>query len=115
MQNMESGDIILASLLQSNGKTKLRPALVLKKIPPYNDLLVCGISTQINQEVIGFDEPITTNDHDFEQSGLFQSSLIRLGYLAIVPEVIIAGSIGKVSAKRLILLKQRLSDFILSD
>ena len=112
---MESGNIILASLLQSNGKTKLRPALVLKKIPPYNDLLVCGISTQTNQEVVGFDEPLTTNDIDFAQSGLIQSSLIRLGYLAIVPEVIIAGSIGKVSAKRLILLKQRLSDFILSD
>lgn len=112
---MESGNIILAALPQSDGKTKLRPALVLKKIPPYNDLLVCGISTQTDQEVIGFDELIKTNDKDYPQSGLVHESLIRLGYLAVVPKVIIAGSIGKVSSTRLSQLKQRLSDFILSD
>jgi mRNA interferase MazF len=55
---MKSGDIVLASLPQADGKTKLRPALVLKQMLPYKDLLVCGISTQINQEVLGFDEII---------------------------------------------------------
>ncbi len=54
----KSGDIVLASLPQADGKTKLRPALVLKQMLPYKDLLVCGISTQINQEVLGFDEII---------------------------------------------------------
>jgi mRNA interferase MazF len=49
---MKSGDIVLASLPQADGKTKLRPALVLKQMLPYKDLLVCGISTQINQEVL---------------------------------------------------------------
>ena len=55
---MKSGDIVLASLPQADGKTKLRPALVLKQMLPYKDLLVFGISTQINQEVLGFDEII---------------------------------------------------------
>ena len=54
----KSGDIVLASLPQADGKTKLRPALVLKQMLPNKDLLVCGISTQINQEVLGFDEII---------------------------------------------------------
>ena len=73
---MKSGDIILASLPQADGKTKLRPALVLKQMLPYKDLLVCGISTQINQEVLGFDEIINANDIDFIESGLIQKSLI---------------------------------------
>jgi mRNA interferase MazF len=87
---MKSGDIILASLPQADGKTKLRPALVLKQMLPYKDLLVCGISTQINQEVLGFDEIINANDIDFIESGLIQKSLplgicnpepIRYGFL----------------------------------
>ena len=76
MPTMESGSIILAALPQSDGKLKLRPALVLKIIPLYNDLLVCGISTQINQEVVGFDEILKTNDTEFSLSGLVQTSLI---------------------------------------
>ena len=72
---MKSGDIVLASLPQADGKTKLRPALVLKQMLPYKDLLVCGISTQINQEVLGFDEIINANDIDFIESGLIQKYL----------------------------------------
>ncbi|MFI5221000.1 MAG: type II toxin-antitoxin system PemK/MazF family toxin [Bacteroidia bacterium] len=112
---MESGNIILAALPQSNGKTKLRPALVLKKTPMFDDLLVCGISSQISQQVPGFDDLIKTNDDDFVLSGLVQPSLIRLGFLAIVPNVIVAGTIGKISSNRLRSIKQKLSDFILSD
>jgi hypothetical protein len=57
---------------------------------PYKDLLVCGISTQINQEVLGFDEIINANDIDFIESGLIQKYLplgicnpepIRCGFL----------------------------------
>ena len=112
---MKSGDIILASLPQADGKTKLRPALVLKQMLPYKDLLVCGISTQINQEVLGFDEIINDNDIDFIESGLIQKSLIRVGYIAIIPVKIVAGSIGKISLNRLNKIKKRLSDFILSE
>ena len=115
MPTMESGRIILAALPQSEGKSKLRPALVLKIMPPYNDLLVCGISTQIHQEVIGFDEILDSKDNEFLLSGLVQTSLIRLGYLAILPKLVVAGSIGKVSLQRLKLLKHRLSGFILAD
>ncbi len=112
---MKSGSIVLASLPQADGKTKLRPALVLKQIPPYKDLLVCGISTQINQEVIGFDEIINTNDFDFIETGLRQKSIIRLGYIAVIASQIIAGSIGKISSNRLSGIKKRFSDFILSE
>jgi hypothetical protein len=39
-------------------------------MPPYGDLLVAGISTQLDKEVKGFDEVISSNDEDFSDSGL---------------------------------------------
>ena len=105
----------MASLPQADGKTKLRPALILKVMLPYKDLLVCGISTQINQEVNGLDEIINYDDNDFNQSGLIQQSLIRVGYLAILPNKIIAGIIGKISLTRLQKIKKQLADFIQMD
>jgi mRNA interferase MazF len=77
---MKSGDIILASLPQADGKTKLRPALVLKQMLPYKDLLVCGISTQINQEVLGFDE-IINSALNYLPFGICNNKPIRCGFL----------------------------------
>jgi mRNA interferase MazF len=82
---------------------------------PYKDLLVCGISTQIHQEVNGLDEIISNNDIDFNESGLIQQSLIRVGYLAIIPNKIIAGIIGKISVSRLQKIKKQLAEFIQRD
>lgn len=43
---MKEGQIVLASLPQSNGNYKLRPVLLLKRLPGYGDFLVCGVFTQ---------------------------------------------------------------------
>ena len=48
---MKQGDVVLTPVPQSNGITKNRPAIFLKAMPPYEDLLVCGVSTQLYQEV----------------------------------------------------------------
>lgn len=114
MSSMVSGKIILAELPIGNGLTKLRPALVIKVIPPFNDLLVCGISTQLHQEVKGFDEVILKTNNDFAASGLMQTSLIRLGYLAVIPTTIVSGAIGSISDNRLTSLKNKLANFILA-
>ncbi len=37
---MREGEIILANLAQADGTVKLRPVLLLKKLPGYNDFLV---------------------------------------------------------------------------
>jgi hypothetical protein len=55
MKNLE-GSICLIPLPQADGKHKIRPVLLLKQFSPFNDYLVCGISTQIHQFVDGFDE-----------------------------------------------------------
>lgn len=82
---MNQGDVVLTPVPQANGILKNRPAIFLREMPPYRDLLVCGISTQLHQEVKGFDEVFDQTDSDFAASGLRTTSLIRLGFLAVLP------------------------------
>ena len=91
---MKEGDVVLTPLPQANGQSKHRPALFLREMPPFGDALVCGISTQLQQKVAGFDEIIGPFDVDFGGSGLRTDSLIRLGFLAVIPRNKISGSIG---------------------
>jgi len=101
-------------LPQADGKTKLRPVLLLRQLPlPHNDFLICGISTQLHQMIKDFDELISTRDDDFKISGLIQESIIRLSFLAVIPLNLIAGKIGRISEKRHQKILQRLSDYLL--
>ena len=110
---MKEGDIVLTPVPQANGQIKNRPALFLREMPPFKDALVCGISTQLQQQVIGFDEIIDQQDSDFSNSGLVTSSLVRLGFLAIIPRNKIIGRIGSISPTRHKRLLQNLSDYLL--
>ena len=109
---MKNGNIVLIPLPQSDGAIKQRPALLLKQMPPFNDWLLCGISTQLQQKVDGFDQFLQDNAHYFPQTGLQRTSLIRLGFLAVVPKIQIVGSIGEIPDELLKVLLQTLSDFI---
>ena len=109
---MTEGDIVLVPLPQADGQLKVRPSLVLRSLPPFNDLLVCGISTQLHQEAKGFDDIIATNDADFTDSGLRATSLIRLGFLGVVPMQSVAGSIGAVDPERHKKLLKRLAVYL---
>lgn len=97
---MTEGDIALAPLPQSDGQIKNRPVVLLRRLPPFGDFLVCGVSTQLQHRVEGFDEAVSTADGDFAQSGLKAASLIRLGFLAVLPETALVGTIGTVSRER---------------
>ena len=110
---MTEGEIVLARLPQSDGNLKSRPVVVLKQMPGFGDLLVCGISTQLRHEVPGFDDIVSDNDDDFSSSGLSQPSLIRLGFLGLVPVASVVGSIGSISQARHARLTKRLSDFLI--
>jgi mRNA interferase MazF len=46
---MTEGDVILTPVPQADGQTKNRPAVILREMPPFGDVLVCGISTQSEQ------------------------------------------------------------------
>lgn len=107
---MKPGDVVLAQLRQADGVMKTRPALVLGEMPPFADFLVCGVSTQLRHEVPGFDEMMKPTDDDFKGSGLIEASLIRLGFLAILPRREVLGSIGSIAPERLQRLAQRLCE-----
>jgi mRNA interferase MazF len=112
---MKEGDVVLAAVPQVDAKTKTRPLIVLREMPPYRDLLVCGVSTQIHHRVEGFDEVISPSDNDFATSGLVAESLIRLGFVTVLPRRIIAGSIGSISQERHRRLLGTFSRYLLSD
>ena len=109
---MQEADVILTPIPQANGSIKNRPAVVLRALPPYQDWLVCGISTQLRQEAKGFDEIITPGDKDYAGSGLIEKSLIRLGFLAVLPTSKIVGKIGSISVERHKRLLKNLSDHL---
>jgi mRNA interferase MazF len=110
---MKDGDLVLVPMPQADGMTKNRPAIILREMPPYRDLLVCGVTTQIQRAARDFDELISPDDGDFISSGLRQLSLIRLGYLVVLPRGKIAGSIGSISTERHRRLLRKLSDYLL--
>jgi mRNA interferase MazF len=112
---MNEGDVILSPLPQTDGRVKNRPAVALRELPPYGDMLVCGVSTQMHQLVSGFDEPITSSDADFPASGLLANSVIRLGFLAVLPRQSILGSIGAISPERHRRLLHRLSAYLVEE
>ncbi len=111
---MQAGDIILIDMFQSDGSYKLRPALLLKPMPRYNDFLVCGISTQLHQYQRNIGEILKEQNADFPGTGLRKTSVIRLLYLAVIPTEKISGSIGKIQSLLYQELLQRLAKFIVS-
>ncbi len=92
---------------------KTRPALLLAPLPTdFDDWLVCMISSKTRPTVSGIDEPISTSDKDFAQSGLRNDSVIRLTRLAVVSDFIFLGTTGEISVERLERLKSILAEWI---
>lgn len=110
---MNETDIVLVDIMTSDGSYKTRPALVLKKLPKYNDLLLSGISSQTHQEIPNFDYFIDENSIEFNSTGLLKSSIIRLGFLTVLPSSFIVGKIGSITKDIHQLLLIRLSDYLL--
>lgn len=110
---LKAGDVALIQMPQADGKLKPRPILLLKKMPPYDDWLVCGISTQLQQESKDFDVVILDKETHFKATGLKSSSLIRLGFLTVVPESKIPGTIGMVPSAIVKELQKRLAAHLL--
>lgn len=108
---MKEGDVVIVPMPQADGAVKNRPAVVLREMPPFRDVLVCGVSTQLRQASEDFDDVIGPSDADFSASGLKDESLIRLGFLVLVPRSKVVGSIGSIASGRHKRLLRRLSDY----
>src|SRR5687768_3647083 len=97
---MKEGDIVLVPLPQADGQRKPRPAVILRFVPPFGDVLVCGVSSQLRRYVRDFDELIRQGESDFASSGLAADSLIRLGFLAEYAPTQISGVSGHIAPQR---------------
>jgi len=108
------GQIVLFRFPQTDqAQGQLRPALVLRQLPgQYNDWLIRMISSQLHQKIPDFDEVITPNDSDFQQSGLKLASVIRISRLAVVGSDILLGRLGQIDIQRLSRIKRRLANWI---
>jgi mRNA interferase MazF len=107
---MTPGDVVLIRLPQvAGGPPKLRPALVLALLPgSYQTVLICGISTQMQDLQPDWDEPIASHDADFVSSGLHRKSAVRPSYLYAADAREISGVIGQIEATRLSRIRTRL-------
>ncbi|MCB9143725.1 MAG: type II toxin-antitoxin system PemK/MazF family toxin [Anaerolineales bacterium] len=110
----KSGQVVVFRFPQTDlEEGKLRPALLLEKLPgEYDDWLICMISSQTRQYITGFDEIVQDSDEDFKQSGLKVTSVIRVGRLAVVSGEILLGAIGEISSERLSRVKKNLSNWL---
>jgi hypothetical protein len=67
---MTEGDVVIALLPQADGQLKHRPAVLLRKLPPFGDYLVCGVRPQLHVAVKDFDEVLDPTQADYVASGL---------------------------------------------
>jgi len=89
------GDIVVFEFPRTDlGSGKLRPALLIKKVPSYDDWLVCMISTQLHQQIAGLEYILRDADENFAQTGLKKSSLFRVSRLAVVEKTVFEGKLG---------------------
>jgi mRNA interferase MazF len=86
--------------------------LLLKKLPPFGDWFVCGITSKLRHEVKDFDILIPTNHPDFKDSNLPKPFLIRLGFIGRVQENRIEGIIGNISRNTYLQLINNLTLFL---
>lgn len=100
---ISEGQIVLFRFPQTDQENgKLRPALILHKLPgKFDDWLICMISSQLHQVIPDLDEIINLEEPNFPQTGLKQSSLIRASRLAVVAEEIFIGKLGNIDTLKL--------------
>ena len=105
----------LTPLPQADGRAKPRPAILLRRMPPFGDWLICGVSTQLHQAVAGFDDIIEPAHPDFLPSGLKSASVIRLGFLTVLPADHFLGVLDAISPERHGRLRRRLAAYLATE
>lgn len=94
---MEEGQISRIPIPQADKKIKERPVVLLRKLPAFDEWIICGITSQLWHKTEGFDITIDENHPDFKMSGLKSPGLIRLGFLHVIQEQELPGDIGNIS------------------
>ena len=111
---MNVGDIVLLRFPRTDlRRGKLRPALIVAVAPGrHADLLLAMISSNIYQTIPNFDEVIAITDDDYAATRLKTQSVIRLARLASVEPLAVNARLGRISDKRLQLIRRRLANWL---
>ncbi len=109
---MEEGRVVRVAFQQADGQVKLRPAVVLRRLAPNPDLLVCAISSKLHREMPGVDIVVGAQHPDFVGMGLPFPSLIRSAYLTTVPLTAVQDPIGTVSPATLASILEQLTTYL---
>jgi len=111
---IREGYVVLFRFPQTDlSSGKLRPALVVRKLPgEYDDWLICMISSQLRQQIAGVDDLIVESDNDYKNSGLKTASLFRVSRIAVIESTTLLGVIGEISTTRLSSIKASLASWI---
>lgn len=89
--------------------TKVRPCICLTDpIGKYEHIVVAFISSKIEQNVTQTDVIIEASIHEFEETGLLISSVIKLHRLTAIPIQLIKRELGNLPAHQVDQLKQKL-------
>lgn len=108
---MKPGNIVLLPVQDfGGGASALRPVVIVAVLPGvYQNILVCGISTRLEQLQPDWDERIESTDPLFAATGLHKTSSIRLSFLSAASTRSIRGVIGHIDTALLERLRQRLA------
>lgn len=109
---MKPGAVVRWTFIQGDGQRKMRPAIILGSVPPFNDWLVCAVSTQVHRAVRDLDVVIDTRHPDFDRTGLRMESVIRVAQLTTLPDRVVQGAIGEISPSTLSEIKERLRKWL---
>jgi mRNA interferase MazF len=120
-----AGDVVVAPLAQADGGAKLRPVLLLRELPGFGDYSACGISwsllrpifgdafgSQMHQAIRGFDLILRPGSPEFVSAGLHTESVVRLGFVGVVPVRSMTRRLGRLSPNTLAGLQKRLANHI---
>ncbi len=112
----QAGQIVLVPFPFTDlSGNKLRPVLMLRRASNrFDDWLVCMVSSQLHQAEQGFDDILTNTDGDFSATVLKTASVLRLSRLAVVDGRIIVGSLGNISSGRLMSIRQKIANWLVS-
>ncbi|QQR87296.1 MAG: type II toxin-antitoxin system PemK/MazF family toxin [Flavobacteriales bacterium] len=109
---MKPGDVVRWSFVQSDGQRKMRPAVIIGVVPPFNDWLVCAVSSQLHRAVPDLDIVIGAQHPDFHRTGLRMESVLRVAQLTTLPDKAVQGAIGEVSPGTLAEMRTRLKKWL---
>jgi mRNA interferase MazF len=109
-----AGQIALLKMTNADGSPgKERPVVLLARVPGiFDDWAVCMISSQKHQYLPGFDEIISADEENFEETGLQITSVVRIARLAVVHIDQLEGAIGEIAQSRLQRIRKRLAQWI---